>query len=186
MYIFIMNAVHSHTVFLALGSNIDDRFSFLSLALDKLQQISTTKIESSRIFDTAPLGPTPQNRYLNMCVKMSTTLSPLFLLEYCKKTEMDLGRIHRVKWGSREIDIDILFYENVNMNIPSLTLPHPEIANRVFVLIPLSDIAPHLVLPGKQQTISEYVLNQITQEDLQSLSLYSERPHSKYAASQTH
>jgi len=180
-----MESTLSHTVYLALGSNIGDREAYLTRALEQLQCISDSKIIASQIFDTEPMGPTPQSKYLNLCAKLSTALSPLSLLEYCKTTESELGRIHRVKWGPREIDIDILFYDNDHINYPQLTIPHPEISKRIFVLMPLSQIAGHLRVPGLKVSLADYVMH-LSRVNLQSVNIHSENINSQYAASQTH
>jgi len=142
------------TVWLALGSNVGDRAAWLRKAIESLREIASGTLRVSKIYETDPVGPGPQEKYLNLCLRFSTVLNPRQLLEYCQQTEKKLGRIPRGKWESREIDIDILSYDSKIVQEEGLTLPHPYIPERQFVLVPLAEIDPDLVLPGFQDSVT--------------------------------
>lgn len=135
-------------VYIALGSNIGNREGHLQRALEALEFIAASAIRSSRVYETAPVGPGPQGPYLNLCVHFETRLPPRELLEFLKETEVQLGRIPRGPWEAREIDLDLLIHGDSRLSEPDLVLPHPRLAERQFVLRPLCDLAPDLVPPG--------------------------------------
>ncbi len=143
------------SVILALGSNLGDRSQYIKHALDEIKTISKSILNYSHIYETSPLGPKPQNNYLNQCISFETNLTPLELLNFCKQTEIKLGRQSRSHWNSREIDLDILVYGQESISLPNLQIPHCEILNRIFVLKPLTDIATNLILPNQKKSISE-------------------------------
>lgn len=129
-------------VYLGLGSNVGNRPRILGAALKALNTLPTTKVlRASPFYESSPVGPA-QRDFLNAVVALDTHLSALALLKQTQALERQLGRQHRERWGPREIDIDILFYGEKVQQAPRLTLPHPELAKRKFVLWPLSDIAP--------------------------------------------
>jgi len=142
------------TVTLALGSNLNDRESYLQKALDALRTIAVTPIRKSKVYETAPVCPGPQGKYLNLCVRFATRLDPRALLAFCRETEERLGRQERPRWAAREIDIDILAFGREILQEENLTLPHPSILDRQFVLVPLMDLDPDYVLPGFNETVS--------------------------------
>jgi 2-amino-4-hydroxy-6-hydroxymethyldihydropteridine diphosphokinase len=141
------------TVYLGLGSNLEDRQRNLDLAADFLAE--RIKIEKfSPIYDTAPVGDTNQPRFLNMVLRVSTRLSAPTLLFMAKGIEAKLGRVPID--SPRPIDIDILFYGDQIINTPpQLIVPHPRLVERAFVLVPLADIAPDLVHPVNKKTIKQ-------------------------------
>jgi 2-amino-4-hydroxy-6-hydroxymethyldihydropteridine diphosphokinase len=147
-------APRGKTVWLALGSNVGDRAAWLRKALESLREIASGALKVSKIYETDPVGPGPQEKYLNLCLRFSTVLNPRQLLDYCRQTETKLGRIPRGRWEPREIDIDILSHDGMILQEEGLTLPHPRIAERQFVLVPLAEIDPDLVLPGFGETVS--------------------------------
>jgi 2-amino-4-hydroxy-6-hydroxymethyldihydropteridine diphosphokinase len=106
-----------------------------------------TVLESSPVYETAPWGVTDQPAFLNMVIKGKTRLSPRNLLKHLKLLENRLGRLPSIRYGPRKIDMDILFYADLLFAAPELTLPHPRLHERAFVLVPLADIAPGLVHP---------------------------------------
>lgn len=108
----------------------------------------------SSLYDTAPVGDTDQPRFLNLVCEGQTALQPLELLAYVKKVESEVGRVPSRRWGPRAIDIDILLYGCETVVLPELAIPHPRICERVFVLAPLAEIAPDLVIPGRQETVA--------------------------------
>lgn len=141
---------------LGLGTNMGDRNAALAQAMQHIANLPFTSImKQSDIIETAPWGIIDQPAFLNMAIDIETALPPGDLLKELLQIEEIMGRIRTQKWGPRIIDIDILSYENVKMNTSELTLPHPFITERSFVLLPLSQIAPDLLLEGK--TVIEWV-----------------------------
>jgi dihydroneopterin aldolase/2-amino-4-hydroxy-6-hydroxymethyldihydropteridine diphosphokinase len=135
------------TAYLALGSNLGDRRDHLRRALARLpfdEPGGGLRVTArSGVYETDPVGgPDDQGAYLNLAVEVETTLDPFQLLERCLATEAVGGRDRSVRWGPRTIDIDVLLYDDVRIESPDLTLPHPRMWERRFVLEPLSDIAP--------------------------------------------
>ena len=129
---------------LSLGSNLGDKAETLRRALALLQDGGVaTRLDVSAFYRTAPWGHvTEQDWFLNLCAAGSTTLAPNDLLAACKTIEHQLGRTSTERWGPRVIDIDILYYGDLALDTPGLTLPHREILNRAFVLVPLAEIRP--------------------------------------------
>lgn len=134
-----------HTVYLSLGSNLGDKKATLDLAISKLSDESSQVSSVSSYIETAPYGGVATEQFLNCAVELKTLLSPLQLLEFVNQIEYDAGRVRKEKWGNRTLDIDILLYDKLCLNTKDLTIPHPEIKKRKFVLEPLMQIAPHLV-----------------------------------------
>lgn len=143
-----------HYIYLGLGSNIGDRYSYIEQTMDALPP-KVKIIARSPIYETPAWGYTDQDDFLNMVVHAATGFSPKQLLKYLKRTESMIGRRQRFVWGPREIDIDILFYEDQIIEQPGLTIPHPWIHQRPFVLQPLVDLNPHLVHPRINKTVAE-------------------------------
>ena len=141
------------TAYLSLGSNMGDRQQNLARALDFLRQRLRAKKISS-VYDTEPVGDTDQPHFLNMACEVQTRLAPKDLLTLVKGIESKLGRTGK-SGAPRPIDIDILLYGEEVIETPELTIPHPRIAERAFVLIPLAEIAPDVVHPTSSQTIKE-------------------------------
>ena len=141
------------TVYLGLGSNMGDRQDNLDRALDLLsQRLRMGKISS--IYDTEALGDTDQPRFLNLVCQAHTRLEPAGLLALVKGIEKKLGRVGK-SGTPRPIDIDILLYGEQVTQTPELVIPHPKMAERAFVLVPLAEIAPDLVHPVNGQTVKE-------------------------------
>lgn len=141
-------------VFLGIGTNLGDRERNLQDALAILSQKMVILKESS-IYQTAPWGYLDQPAFLNQVIEAQTDLSPLNLLGFLKDTEKVLGRQANFRYGPRLIDLDILFYGNRIIQTPRLQIPHPRIAQRAFVLVPLAEIAPDFVHPQTKQTIAQ-------------------------------
>ena len=146
-------------VFLGVGSNVGDRWSCLQLAFSELDQIPGTKlVAKSAVYETAPVGPVEQGRFLNAAIEIRTTLDPEALLTELTRIEMLAGRKardQRVKWGPRELDLDILLFGDVVHTSERLTVPHPFMHARWFVLKPLADLGPDVVHPVLKKTIAE-------------------------------
>jgi 2-amino-4-hydroxy-6-hydroxymethyldihydropteridine diphosphokinase len=136
---------------LGLGSNIGDGAANIRHALDHLEARHIARVTArSSIWRTAPWGFTEQEDFANLCALAETRLSPTELLSALKSLEKDLGRIDSIRWGPRLIDIDILFYDDLETADADLTLPHRELFRRAFVLVPLAEIAPDLVIAGRK------------------------------------
>ncbi|HDN79443.1 MAG: 2-amino-4-hydroxy-6-hydroxymethyldihydropteridine diphosphokinase [Chloroflexi bacterium] len=133
-------------VYLGLGSNLGEREANLREALSRLRGKVELKRVSS-IYETEPVGYKEQPWFLNLVCSGLTELSPRSLLQFIKKIEQEMGRVPSVRWGPRIIDIDILFYGDLIYSDDELTIPHPRIQERRFVLVPLAEIAPDLVHP---------------------------------------
>lgn len=142
-----------HTAFLGLGSNLGDRDANLAAALQALGAIVTVERVSS-VYDTAPMHYTNQPRFHNMVCQVTTDLSPIALLRAIKEIERHLGRQQGMRYGPRIIDIDLLFYDQEILHSEELTVPHPRLAERAFVLAPLAEIAPTLVHPTLGETVA--------------------------------
>lgn len=147
-------------VFLGLGTNLGDRLKNINDALEKIKKRKEIKfICSSSIYETEPWGIKQQNYFLNLVIKLETDFYPQELFEFAKKCEKEIGRKKRVKWQEREIDIDILFYGDLIINDTELTIPHKEIVNRKFVLIPLNEIAGDFIHPVLKKKIKLLLQN---------------------------
>lgn len=140
------------TVYLGLGSNMGDRRDNLDKALDLLSY-RINILEVSSIYDTEPVDNVNQPRFLNLVCKVTTRLEPIGLLTLLKGIESKLGRKQTGPNTPRPIDIDILFFGELVMNTEKLTIPHPRLIERAFVLVPLADIAPDLVHPVTGKTV---------------------------------
>lgn len=145
-----------HLVYLAMGTNLGDRENNLRVALNVLPlKVKATAV--SRLYETAPAYVLDQLAFLNIAVKGQTALSPAELLDFLKRVEKSVGREKRIRYGPREIDLDIIFYDDLVLNLANLQIPHPRLAERAFVLRPLADIAADFVHPTEMQTVAELV-----------------------------
>ena len=142
-------------VHLGLGSNLGDRNEFLSMACKLLRSEAIREFRASSIYESEPLLKMPQPKYLNMVICGLTVLSPKELLKKCQQIETSSGRILSERGGPREIDIDILSYGSSIIDNDDLVIPHPEIGNRSFVLIPMLELSPAWLHPKKEITIKE-------------------------------
>jgi len=158
------------TVYLSLGSNVEDRMEYLSSAEEMLSANSDIEIlKSSKVYETEPWplhevsderGKHPHAEagkkwFLNQVLKIQTSLSPVKLLDEVQKIEKELGRTNKNDWSDREIDIDILLYDQDTLDSPNLEIPHRHMNDREFVLIPLLEIAPKLVDPMSGELYSD-------------------------------
>jgi 2-amino-4-hydroxy-6-hydroxymethyldihydropteridine diphosphokinase len=134
------------SVVLGLGSNLGERLATLQRAVDLLAGEQVRAVASSRVWETEPIGP-PQPEFLNAVVRAQTDLEPLQLLSACQRVEASLGRVRTERWGPRTIDIDVLLYDDVAVDEPGLTVPHPRMTERAFVVLPLLELDPDPVLP---------------------------------------
>ncbi len=146
------------SVYLGLGTNLGDRESNLRQAIQRLEQINGIDLqEISDLYETSPVGYLNQPPFYNMVVRIITTLSPRSLLEQVLEVEKELKRVRTVRFGPRNIDIDILLYEERLVDEVDLKIPHPRMVERGFVLIPLLEIAGDLWIPGTNKTITEWL-----------------------------
>jgi 2-amino-4-hydroxy-6-hydroxymethyldihydropteridine diphosphokinase len=143
-----------HIIYLALGTNLGDRFANLQAAIAALPPAVRVRSRSP-VYETLPWGLTSQPAFLNMVLKGETALAPVELLKHLKLLETELGRLPSVRWGPRRIDMDILFYDQLILDTPELTIPHPRLHERAFVLVPLADLAPSLVHPVLGKPVSQ-------------------------------
>lgn len=145
-------------VFISLGSNVGDRLANIQQAVSLLSMTDKIKIvKSSSFYETEPWGNKNQNWFVNAAVALDTELSPVELLKLCQSVEMQLGRnrVNQEKWSERTIDIDILMYDNLIMSNDILSIPHPYMHKRAFVLVPMLEVKSDLVHPVFKKTISE-------------------------------
>lgn len=134
----------------SLGSNMGNKVANIQTALSLLRTESVADLDAvSSLYRTAPWGNEDQDWFVNACATGWTTLSPLDVLKACKRIEFKVGRVPTVRWGPRAIDVDILFIDDIRIRTPDLTLPHPEMFNRAFVLAPLAEIAGDRSVAGR-------------------------------------
>jgi 2-amino-4-hydroxy-6-hydroxymethyldihydropteridine diphosphokinase len=140
------------TVYLGLGSNLGDREAFISQAVEMLcQKIHILSVSS--LYEAAPLGFTEQPSFLNAVLKANTAFSPRELLNFTQSIEKRLGRKRTQPWGPRTVDLDLLLYDSLVLEDPDLTIPHPRLHQRAFVLMPLCEIEPLLLHPVLKKPI---------------------------------
>ena len=151
----MQSKVFFHTAYVALGSNLGDKEANLRKALELLEERGVEIVKTSTFISTEPYGVTDQPQFLNGVCEVRTSLEPLELLHTLLDIEQEMGRVRLRHWGERNIDLDLLLYEDVVMDTPELKLPHPDMQNRDFVLLPLAEIAPELVHPILQKSIEE-------------------------------
>jgi GTP cyclohydrolase-4 len=160
--------VESHRVFLAFGSNLGDRLSNILEALNQLKpHVAIEKLSS--FYETEPVGFRDQPLFLNAVAEGSTSLSPQEILQLAKRIEKRMGRQQTFRNAPRPIDIDLLFFDDLVLETPDITIPHPRLHERAFVLIPLSEIAPNLFHPKLKKPISE-LLKEVDPSGVKKLS----------------
>lgn len=147
----------NNTAYIALGSNIGKKETYLKEAVKKLHEHPEVQVELiSSIYETTPVGYENQDDFLNMAVKIATSLRPEELLSLTQKIEQELGRTREVRWGPRTADLDILLYNRENIETEQLVVPHPRMYERLFVLVPMSEICPE---------IGEVQINAVTDQE---------------------
>jgi 2-amino-4-hydroxy-6-hydroxymethyldihydropteridine diphosphokinase len=150
---------------LALGANLGDTLNALRRAAELISERIGQLTAKSGVYKTLPWGRTDQPDFLNACLAVETELAPLDLLREIKAIESDMGRVERAHWGPREIDIDIIFYDELLINDPKLKIPHPLMEMRGFVMVPLADVAPEWEHPKYGWTVREF-LDGMNTEDI--------------------
>ncbi len=152
-------------VYVALGSNLSDPVAQVQKALQELSELPyTSLVTSSSLYLTKPVGPQDQDDFVNGVARLQTSLMPLELLDELQALEISHRRVRRRHWGPRTLDLDLLLYADQVITHPRLTVPHPEMHRRGFVLKPLMEIAPHLVMPDGTPVKSLY--DQLSADDL--------------------
>jgi 2-amino-4-hydroxy-6-hydroxymethyldihydropteridine diphosphokinase len=144
------SAGQSFDATLGLGTNMGDRAGNIAQAISLLTRSGKVRLAAvSRLYKSPPWGVIEQEPFLNACIAVKTDLTPHQLLSACQSVENEMGRVRKQKWGPRLIDVDILTYRDCHVNEPDLIIPHPYIAQRAFVLLPLRDIAPDMQIGGQ-------------------------------------
>lgn len=139
----------AYDALIGLGSNIGDKPANIARAIALLTEKGDIRLlRASRLYRTAPWGVRDQDWFVNACIAVATDLAPRDLLARCLAVENAMKRVRRERWGPRVIDVDVLIYRGAAMSDPDLTLPHPRITERAFVLVPLVEIAPDLEIAG--------------------------------------
>jgi 2-amino-4-hydroxy-6-hydroxymethyldihydropteridine diphosphokinase len=151
------------TYYLHLGSNQGDRLHFLNQAIQKISETIGKVQSTSSVYETEPWGLKEQDSFLNMAIKVDSSIFPEDMLRLIKSIEIQIGSAKEIKWGPRKIDIDILYCDQVILESPLLNIPHKHIYNRNFVLIPMIEIAGDFIDPVKNITLDE-IYDQCTDE----------------------
>ncbi len=160
-----------HQVYIGLGSNLGDRVNYLRDSIQQMGDIINVE-KVSRLYVAAPLGYVRHDAFINAAIQGTTELRPMDLLKGLQQIERDMGRLPGVQYGPRPIDLDILFYDSIEMETLNLTIPHPRLAQRAFVLRPLVDIAPKLMHPVLYYTVSELLQDA---DDANQVKLYEQQ-----------
>lgn len=146
-----MSESEANLAYIGLGGNIGDVPATMAAALNALDREPKIELRTvSPVYLTPPWGLPDQDWYHNACAELSVTVDPFGLLETCLRVERDLKRVRDKRWGPRTIDLDLLVYADVELEQPNLTLPHPRMHERIFVLRPLADLAPGLEFKGRK------------------------------------
>jgi len=141
--------------YISIGSNLGNRRNNITEALRRMKEKGLNILSVSRIIETEPYGYKNQNNFLNLACLIETDFSPLELLNVLLSIEGEMSRVRIFKWGPRNIDLDIIFYENMVIDEKYLRIPHPDAHNRAFVLEPLSEISPGYIHPILKKTVRE-------------------------------
>ncbi|GHI00847.1 2-amino-4-hydroxy-6-hydroxymethyldihydropteridine diphosphokinase [Neobacillus kokaensis] len=147
-----------NTAIIALGSNIGNRYDTMTLAIKRLTSTADIKlVNTSSIYETDPVGYEAQDLFLNMVIEVKTALDAFALLDRCLKIELELGRKREIRWGPRTIDLDILTYNQENINHAKLVVPHPRMLERAFVLAPLLEMKPEIKFLGTDKPLEAFL-----------------------------
>jgi 2-amino-4-hydroxy-6-hydroxymethyldihydropteridine diphosphokinase len=157
--------------YVAVGSNLGDRWARLAQAARALRAApGVAVVRASRVWDAAPIGP-PQPRYLNAVLELETTRTPRSLLGLLREVEQAAGRTRDVHWGARTLDLDLLLHGDLVVREPGLTVPHPGMAGRRFVLAPLAELRPEIPVPGADASVGR-LLEEAPELDLSPVGGY--------------
>lgn len=161
-----------NTCYLALGSNIEPRKTYLESAIKHLHaQENITVVKESFIYETDPFGYEDQDPFLNQVIEINTDLPPDVLLQVIQEIERANGRERKLRWGPRTLDLDILLYNEENIQTETLVIPHPRMSERAFVLVPLKDIAKNQSINKDNLTVEE-ALNKLPKDEIKGIRLY--------------
>lgn len=145
-----------HIAYIGLGSNLGDKKKNLKDAIEEIKESKFNKItKTSEIYETKPVGYTDQDNFLNCAIEIKTLLTPIELIQFLLEAEKKLKRERIVRWGPRTIDLDVLLYDNIITSVEEIVIPHPRMHERLFVLEPLSKIAPYIMHPIINKRIIE-------------------------------
>ncbi|RFU62666.1 2-amino-4-hydroxy-6-hydroxymethyldihydropteridine diphosphokinase [Peribacillus glennii] len=151
--------------YVSIGSNIGDRVNFFKKAIELLHRDKGIQvIDISSLYETDPVGYTEQGIFLNAVLKIATAYGPEKLLDKCLEIEQELGRKREIRWGPRTLDLDILLYNQENIETENLSVPHPRMLERAFVIIPLLELDPDIKLPKMDTTLND-VLKEIKDKE---------------------
>lgn len=166
-----MKSSKLNIAFIGIGSNEGDRIGNIKAAIDLISGLENCKIQKvSSLYETSPFGNIKQENFFNAVIKILISLNPKELFIELKKIEAKLGRIVREKWGPREIDLDILFFNDLIFSDEIITLPHKGIIYRDFVLVPLIEIEPELIHPAFNKRIGDFISDLKTKNIINKLS----------------
>lgn len=147
-----------HIAYIGIGSNLGDKLDSCEKAISKILNVESHRLlAKSSFFKTEPVGYVSQDWFVNVVIKIETELEPLELLRTLKTIEAQLGRAKTIRWGPRTIDLDILFFDDIQIQTEELKVPHPLIQDRKFVLVPLAEIDRQLIHPVLKKTIQELI-----------------------------
>jgi len=145
-----------HTSYIGVGGNMGDKEKNVEMALELISNSYHTNVtKTSKFYETKPVGYLEQEDFLNCAIEVKTLLTPLELVRFLLSIEKELKRERVIRWGPRTVDLDVLLYDNITSSIDEIILPHPRMQERMFVLEPLSDIAPYVIHPILNKTISQ-------------------------------
>ncbi|MBX3101906.1 MAG: 2-amino-4-hydroxy-6-hydroxymethyldihydropteridine diphosphokinase [Bacteroidetes bacterium] len=152
--------------FIGLGSNLGDREAYLHLAIDQLNAHPEIEVVAvSSLYETPPWGNTEQGYFLNAVAQLQTRISPELLLVTLMQLEQAAGRDRTARWGPRTLDLDLLCYDDRQLQLPNLHLPHPHWSERLFVLIPWMEISPNWVPAGQNEAVAVHARKQLAIQD---------------------
>lgn len=167
-----METTMTERIFLALGSNLGNREENLKKAREEISKIAKI-VKPSSIYETTPVGYKEQPKFYNQVIEIQTALAPEILMQECLKIEIAMGRQRTIKDGPRNVDIDLLLYGKRIIKTPALTIPHPRMHERAFVLLPFAEIAKEVVHPEKGVTIS--ALKDKISEEIKNIIMISDK-----------
>jgi 2-amino-4-hydroxy-6-hydroxymethyldihydropteridine diphosphokinase len=145
-----------HHAAIGIGSSLGDRIAIVQAAIDALDEIPwTRRTAASSLHETEPVGGIAQNRFINACAVVETSLPPKELLAELRTIELQFGRTNDIRWEDRTLDLDLLLYDDLMLDDPECTVPHPEMHTRDFVLLPLAEISAAWVHPRLGKTVRE-------------------------------
>ncbi|MBT8386286.1 MAG: 2-amino-4-hydroxy-6-hydroxymethyldihydropteridine diphosphokinase [Ignavibacteria bacterium] len=142
--------------YIGIGSNIGNRLHFIETAINKVDMEPGCEVEKiSSLYESKPFGNTEQEKFINLVIQIKTLFKPIELFNFLKQIESNVGRKNSTRWGPREIDLDILFYDDLIYKDSQLTIPHEGIIERDFVLVPMCEIAPDFIHPEINEKICD-------------------------------